>query len=378
LRGSGSTEIDKVEEAGCHGIPKMNLSKQGYQHLYKSTRTTSSLRVLAAHKATVKHGPPRNVNGRKRDRRKCTKVNALEQVVTSNIHAIKMGEGKTCKPVFFSGTSRWIVPNQDWKCTVYSAIADMKVVDTVDGVQMKSDSGDTIFVLIPRKDAIAKLCHVNKTLQSLRALNKAKGYAEKRGKTRITVPEGKNSTFVTAGLKPNRGGPGILDSWPKHLCGKDKERIIKFMNACQEVADGYLPSKHLRGIQIAKSILQWQEMDGCGKQSVYASFAEALNTFLSSHTDDDFFYSLLMIASARALREDIDRFKLDAEVSNYFVFAEQGITVAVRPGDILIFNPKYHHCLSSRASAYENDDVHSMSLYLKTAIIGKKRQHHTS
>jgi len=42
---------------------------------------------------------------------------------------------------------------------------------------------------------------------------------------------------------------------------------------------------------------------------------------------------------------------MDADVSNYFTFAEQGIAVALRPGDMLIFNPLYHHCLSSRTSA---------------------------
>jgi ectoine hydroxylase-related dioxygenase (phytanoyl-CoA dioxygenase family) len=87
--------------------------------------------------------------------------------------------------------------------------------------------------------------------------------------------------------------------------------------------------------------------------------------------DDDFFYSVLMIASAHALREDVDQYKMNADVSNYFVFAEQEVVMALKPGDMLIFNPKYHHCLSSRTSAYENEDVFSLLLYLKSAIVGK-------
>jgi hypothetical protein len=372
MHGSGSTEIDMVEEAGCcHASVKTAPQKRGCQHLYQCTSTTSSLQILAAHKATVKHGPPRNVNGRRRDRRKNAKVNALRNVVTSTRHAIQMGDKKNSKPVFFSGTSRRMVPNKPLGSIVYSAILDMEVVDTVEGAQMKSDSGDTVFVLIPREQAIAKLSHVNKTLQSLHGLNDAKGFSKKRGKKRMTIPEGDNSNYATVGLKAYRGGTGILDSWPEKISENDKKQVIKFMNACQEVADGYLPSEDLRGIQIAKCILQWQEMEGCGQKWVWASFSEALNTFLSSHTDEDFFYSLLTLASAHALREEIDRYKLSADVSNYFVFAEQGIAVAMRPGDMLIFNPKYHHCLSSRASAYENEDVFSLSLYLKTAIVGK-------
>ena len=62
---------------------------------------------------------------------------------------------------------------------------------------------------------------------------------------------------------------------------------------------------------------------------------------------------------------------MDADVSNYFTFAEQGIAVALRPGDMLIFNRLYHHCLSSRTSDFQSVDVFCLSLYLKTAVVGK-------
>jgi hypothetical protein len=80
--------------------------------------------------------------------------------------------------------------------------------------------------------------------------------------------------------------------------------------------------------------------------------------------DDDFFYSLTTTACSHALRDDIDQYKMDAEFSNYFVFLEQGIAVALRPGDMLIFNPKYHHCFSSRNCAYQNKDVYFLLLYI--------------
>jgi hypothetical protein len=40
--------------------------------------------------------------------------------------------------------------------------------------------------------------------------------------------------------------------------------------------------------------------------------------------DDDFFYSLMTMACAHAPLRDDNQFKMDAEVSNYFVFPEQG------------------------------------------------------
>jgi hypothetical protein len=53
------------------------------------------------------------------------------------------------------------------------------------------------------------------------------------------------------------------------------------------------------------------------------------------------------------------------------MFPEQGIAVALRPGDMLIFNPKYHHRLSSYTCTYQNKDVYFMLLYIKSAVVGK-------
>jgi hypothetical protein len=81
---------------------------------------------------------------------------------------------------------------------------------------------------------------------------------------------------------------------------------------------------------------------------------------------------MIMKACGHVLRDDIDQYKMDAEVSNYFVFPEQGIAVALlRPGDMLIFNPKYHHCLSSSTCAYQNKDIYSLLLYIKSAVVGR-------
>ncbi len=95
-----------------------------------------------------------------------------------------------------------------------------------------------------------------------------------------------------------------------------------------------------------------------------------MNYYLNAHLDNEFFYSLTTISSKFGLQEDVDRYGMDAKVCNYFAFPEQGIAVALRPGDMLIFNPRYHHSLSSRTSAYQCKDVYCLSLYLKTAIVG--------
>jgi hypothetical protein len=144
------------------------------------------------------------------------------------------------------------------------------------------------------------------------------------------------------------------------------------MKGCKEVTKSYLPTNELRGIGVAKLLADWSKISGSASQPIYGSLASARNYYLNSHTDGHFFYSLKTRASAYGLRQDIlDRNSMDAKVCNYFMFAEQGITVALRPGDMLLFNPTYQHCLSSCTSLYENKDVFCLSLYLKTAIVGK-------
>jgi hypothetical protein len=56
-----------------------------------------------------------------------------------------------------------------------------------------------------------------------------------------------------------------------------------------EVANGYLPSNELRGIQIAKLLGDWSEMEEGGPQSIWGSLSKAKNYYLSLHTDKDFF-----------------------------------------------------------------------------------------
>jgi hypothetical protein len=67
MRGSGSSEINievkdalPVEEFGVMAFHQNRGGKRGFQHLPKSTKINSSLRVLAANKGTTKYGAPRN------------------------------------------------------------------------------------------------------------------------------------------------------------------------------------------------------------------------------------------------------------------------------------------------------------------------------
>jgi hypothetical protein len=325
--------------------------------------------VHAAHNITVKKGRPTSKYTNRRDNKKQRKIYSLQEVMSSPKHSLDK-VFLSSRPVFYSGTTSRIHPNGIFNGRMLSAIEDLQLVNTVLGAYMKTETGDTVFILIPRQETIEKMTHVQKTLRALDALDKANNEAENRGKKRIPVAEG-GGKYTTVGLKPNRGSTGITESWPHKLGEEHKNGIKKIMTRCYDVARGYLPPRELRGIQIARLLGEWHELKGVASRPIWGSLACGKNYYLNSHTDEDFFYSLTTIASERDLRQDIDRYRMDAEVSNYFTFPEQGIAVALRPGDMLIFNPLYHHCLSSRTSLYEAHDVFCLSLYLKTAVVGK-------
>jgi hypothetical protein len=98
------------------------------------------------------------------------------------------------------------------------------------------------------------------------------------------------------------------------------------------------------------------EIEGDALQPIWESLACGKKYYLHSHLEDDFFYSLTIISSKFGLLEYVNRYRMDAKKRNYFALAEQGIAVAQRTEDMLIFNPRYHHCLSSRTGAYQCKD----------------------
>ena len=84
--------------------------------------------------------------------------------------------------------------------------------------------------------------------------------------------------------------------------------------------------------------------------------------YLNCHWDKDFTYCATSIHMKKQYSES-------QEVVAYFAFPRLGVVIPLRPGDVLFFNPKEPHCVSSRCN--NNDNIFCMSLYLKSDNIGK-------
>ena len=95
----------------------------------------------------------------------------------------------------------------------------------------------------------------------------------------------------------------------------------------------------------------------------FGALSFGINVHLSCHTDDNFAYSVVTVHMGHH-----DYSVTEDNIIVYFCFPRLGMAVALRPGDILIFNPLEPHAVSSRVK--KGDEVLVLSMYLKTAIVG--------
>ena len=149
---------------------------------------------------------------------------------------------------------------------------------------------------------------------------------------------------------------------PDHLYNS----IVSYMQKLEDVFKRFAPPKIVRQIQAALKLLEYPTMqtkDESIKLDIFSGIAIGQNVFLQSHTDQDFALSVV------SLHVKGHQYKINGDdVMAYFCFPRLGIAVALRPGDVLIFNPLEPHAISSTCS--DRKDVFCVSYYLKTAVVG--------
>jgi hypothetical protein len=94
----------------------------------------------------------------------------------------------------------------------------------------------------------------------------------------------------------------------------------------------------------------------------YGSMAIGCNFFLPCHTDQDFTMSIV-----QTFQRGVNKYDVDDAIVVYFCFPTLGVSIPLRPGDYLFFNPLIPHCVSSRCK--RTQDVLLVTMYLKTAVV---------
>ena len=192
-----------------------------------------------------------------------------------------------------------------------------------------------------------------------------------RGKHRRPQFEStQNKRYVTIGMSPYRNRTGMC----KSLKGIEKMpsvhcEISQMVNVAEDLAVKYLPDNDIFAISKVHNLLDWKgfplrhqkrKKDSCKHSKIWAAIACSINGFLPAHIDNDFFWSGSMVLSD-------DGWSSKGEVLSYFCFPEYGIAVPLCSGQLILFNPRVLHCISTRKTT---KDIVCMSFYLKSEIIG--------
>ncbi len=94
---------------------------------------------------------------------------------------------------------------------------------------------------------------------------------------------------------------------------------------------------------------------------IFSGMAFGKIVYLSRYEDQHF------TASSILVHIHVHQYKLINQIIDYFWFPRLVVAVALRPGDILIFNLLEPHAISSRCQI--DDIIYFVSMYLKTAIV---------
>ena len=312
----------------------------------------------------------------------------------SYLKSEKEKDGK--KKVFFSGKSDIKkdshVNDQSGEGMTVSIIHNnnIEVVDSKHGVScFNRSSGQIVFILLPRKDVL-QMKGCDEYLEALEQVERCHGHGHgKRGAQREIVFEGdKKANYQNVGLAANRGGKGLIYKFPKHLQGTKHEKAVKsWTQRVLSLVENFIPKQVIGTLRRVcdKIGLETLSMNGgkarnlssnCPKMNFCPALAVSRNVALSFHTDEDAFFSITAIYKKEDIVTRVNsagvkevQFRMDSEILKYFTF-ECGVSVGMRSGDLLVFNPQEGHCISTNTDACGEDGVLTTTHYFKSNVVG--------
>jgi hypothetical protein len=185
-----------------------------------------------------------------------------------------------------------------------------------------------------------------------------------KSKKRIALMNKQNhEKYVVHGWYAARNQPGIK----AHNINMKDETAHKFLSThvhrMEDRAFAYIEKGHMLFLDSVKAqvSLKGMPLADAEESTIWSSMAFGKNVFLNAHMDEDYFWSLTSVIT--------ENYDYHSEVVNYFCFPTHGVCVALKPGDLLLFNPKVSHCISSICNP--KDEVFCISMYSKTAVVSQ-------
>ena len=246
-------------------------------------------------------------------------------------------------------------------------------LDTVDSIT-GCTSDKQHFILIPRDVSIGEtMMGKNGTMQQelfgvFHKLEERSPHTNirKNNVKRMMISDGDNSKYVVIGTSPKRFGKGTQQCM-KALENPDLELHRKLFGTwyrrVEQCAKTYLPSYLCKLLAVVNEMCNCATMPLGNERSseIWPALAVGRNVFLNVHTDADYFWTLTsVVANKTPIKK--------GPIICYMCFPTLGVAVALRNGDLLMFNPLIPHCVSTRCDSKK--EAYCLSLYMKSLWVG--------
>ena len=243
-------------------------------------------------------------------------------------------------------------------------LAIVKPSSSLMGIKSPEIGGQSVFTMPPRSKVLSTLrlydeSHAIRLYDSLRVVEKIQKVSTKRHVPILNDGYPTHKYVGGYGVTVNRCSTGISKSAVYKRTPPEHTTIINQHAGGMEYI--FRSFGNIESVSVAEAgsrLINHPTIDGC---RIYSGLAFGTNTYLPVHTDKDFTSSIVMVINRNKCVDN-------EEESAYFCFPRMAVAVPLRPGDVLIFDPREPHCLSSRCRS--EDELVCLSLYLKSAVVG--------
>jgi hypothetical protein len=296
------------------------------------------------------------------------KITGLPTIQVNPLKCFSLSRVRDSKrPVYFSGSPACeygkvrLPENADY----IAATEHLDVVDSTEGFYLKD-----VCVLMKREEAL-KTCQKGQRGRLYNAFTRLAKNAKTSNsravsQSRKPVLDGTGAgKYVVKGWFASRNKRGLsVHEFKKEGQDKACELVSGFFRQLEDRARGYIDARHLLYIEAVRHFSDYGGLSLAGgtESAIWPSVAFGRNVFLNVHRDEDYFWSLTTIVTG-----DKQAYERESRIVSYFCFPTYGFCVALRPGDVLMFNALVDHCASSVCFKYEK--AFGISLYLKTAVV---------
>ena len=228
-----------------------------------------------------------------------------------------------------------------------------------------------IFIRLPRQKSLSILNDDSAICQAMNSCARTQPQSLVRGSSKQVFNDGQPARYFCVGSQPSRAERGVKCGLYKLKYGfpsSDWDTVLNLLQRAEYAFDMFASTDMIRHIVEAKKRVPFLTMAPSPYSSsnqhsarYYNGAGFGVNVFLRCHVDNDFTMSIVQVHMDRCYQDD-------DPIVCYFCFPRIGCAVALRPGDILMFNPQEPHCISSRCNS--DDQVYCISCYLKTRVVG--------